>query len=71
MNSRIYPENMYIEQILRVQFGKLSCPNCYSNDIGSIKKDICKCNSCKIEIDFKNLLTPLELRNRKIEDILK
>jgi ribosomal protein L37AE/L43A len=71
MNSRIYPADIYTKQILRLQFGKLSCPNCYSNDIRSLKKDIWKCNSCKVRVDFKNLLTPSQLRNKKIEDILE
>ena len=73
MNNRIYDKEIYKNQVTmtRVIMAKLSCPNCYSLNIGVVKGDTCICNSCKNIIEFKELLTQQQARNKKIEDILK
>jgi hypothetical protein len=73
MNNRIYDKEIYKSQVTmtRIIIAKLSCSHCYSLDIGVVKGDTCICNSCKNIIEFKNLLTPSQLRNKKIEDILE
>jgi hypothetical protein len=73
MNNRIYDKDIYKNQftMTSIIMTKLSCPHCYSLDIGVVKGDTCICNSCKSIIEFKELLTQPQVRNKKIEDILK
>ena len=73
MNKRIYDKEVYKSQVTmhRIIIGKLSCTHCYSSDIGVVKGDTCICNSCKSIIEFEELLTTPQVRNKKIDDILK
>lgn len=73
MSGRIYITENYRSQVTmsRLIVEKLSCTNCYSLDIGVVKGDTCICNSCKSIIEFEKLLTKNQVRNKKIEDILK
>jgi hypothetical protein len=82
MNSRIYPEGL-LDKAINDYLKKNYCPFCYNFLIGSViqhtatyvssrdnSSDIW-CKDCKIKFDRSNLLTKEEIRNEKIDEVLK
>ena len=77
-NGRIYPEKVFTSQLYdyldRFESKKhIYCPNCYGPDMAVVFRTyvstIYKCNSCGIETD--TLLTINDIRDKKIDDIIK
>ena len=82
MNGRIYPKELFLEQVEKLKNkGKIYCPDCYSfvievvmsyskYDLQSKLRGMKKCNSCgKIHKD-DHLLTLIDVRNKKIDEVL-
>ena len=72
MSSRIYPNSIFTREVnsLRVKMVKLSCPNCFSNEVFADLNDDCNCKNCYSRFTFKNLLNHIQVRDKKIETIL-
>lgn len=81
MNSRIYPKEVYENEINRY-LGKIYCPHCYSfvidsvlsyvkYDIQSKVRNIKYCNSCEKHTKNSDLLSKKEIRTKKIDEVLK
>ncbi len=77
MSSRIYSEETYQREIDRLKLGYLHCPECYSKNI-DYKTDegftlfhdyICK--DCKRSRSKNDFLTLSQVRNKKINKLLK
>jgi hypothetical protein len=72
MNSRIYPNSIFTREVnsLRAKMAKLSCPNCFSNEVFSDLNDDCTCRFCYSRFTFKSLLNHKQVREKKIDTIL-
>ena len=83
MNSRIYPQKAFLEEVDRLKNEyKIYCPDCYSvvievvmsyskYELQSKVRGMKKCNSCgKIHKD-DSILTLIDARNKKIDEVLK
>lgn len=80
MNSRIYPSEIFEKEVMKIQ-GKIYCPNCYSFNIISVisyfpyieskKRGSVSCKTCNKRYNPNQLLTINEVRNKKIDEVIK
>jgi DNA-directed RNA polymerase subunit RPC12/RpoP len=83
MNTRIYPQNVFLEQVEKLKNrDKIYCPNCYSlvidtfmsyskYDLQSKVRNVKKCISCGKVHKSDSILTLIDVRNKKIDEVLK
>ena len=81
MNSRIYPKEVFENEVNKY-LGKIYCPHCYSFVIDSVLsyakynikskvRNMKYCGSCEKHTNNNNLLTKVEIRTKKIDEVLK
>jgi RNase P subunit RPR2 len=81
MNSRIYTKDL-LDKAINDYLKKNYCPFCYNFLIGSViqtatyvssrsNSDDTWCKDCKLKLQRSNLLTKEEVRNKKIDEVLK
>lgn len=81
MNTRVYPPEIY-QKALNDLLGKKYCPHCYSDtkkitlsysslNIRSSVRNVKRCECCKKVLNDTELLNKQDIRNKKIEEVLK
>ena len=80
MNSRVYPAEIFEVEVAKLQ-GKIYCPNCYSFNVISVisyfpyieskKRGSLSCKTCNKRCKSNQLLTINEVRNKKINEVIK
>ena len=75
MSSRIYPEEAFKREVLLLKMKYLHCPICHSNKLDYRDNNFVlfhdyKCLKCLRIFWKESALSRIEIRNKKIEDIL-
>jgi transposase-like protein len=76
MSSRIYPKEVFDREVDRLRSKYYYCPKCYSNNISNADGYFTlvyeyKCYGCKNVFLKKEALTLNDIRNLKINKIIK
>lgn len=80
MNNRIYPKYVMDQAIrsLELKLNNHYCPKCFNNNISDVDKENgtiyleqYKCHNCSRLFDFSDVLTKQDVRNKKIDIVLK
>lgn len=72
MRAKFYPNSNFTRSVnsRRIEIGKLHCPECFSNQVFADFNDYCSCKDCYQKFEFKLLLNPVQVRDKKIEKVL-
>lgn len=76
MNSRIYSEEMYREEIERLKLNYYHCPVCFGNSLSNVIGNLqlfenYHCKNCQHLFNKSEALTKDKVRGIKIDKILK
>lgn len=81
MNNRIYPKSVFDKAIkdFELKLNNYYCPKCFNNncvsdvdkETGTIYLEQYKCHNCSSLFDFSDALTKQDVRNKKIDIVLK
>jgi transposase-like protein len=76
MSGRVYPAELFEEQVRQFNMKKLHCPYCLSNNLTDRVDYVVlfyefSCSICHETFDRKKALTKNQVRNKKINDILE
>ena len=76
MNGRIYSEELFKKELEKLKMGFYYCPHCYSNNLscavgGFVLFYDYNCTDCDETFNRNKSLTKSEVRNKKINSILK